>query len=114
METCILSSSHYTICKPHPTHPGYSASSRKVGNNPSLPQASGIILMQRSQPVPIVKAKQIVDKIDSYKEYELKKNLYDPIKSSPPNDFMLKLHERMQLYGKMDTAGMKEGRRERA
>jgi len=31
-------------------------------------------------------------------EYSLKQNLFDPTKSSPPNDFMLKLKQRMTVY----------------
>jgi hypothetical protein len=29
------------------------------------------------------------------KHYSLKQNFFDPTKSSPPNDFMIKLHMRM-------------------
>lgn len=31
-------------------------------------------------------------------EYSLKQNVFDPSKSSPPNDFMLKLHLRLSKY----------------
>ena len=31
-------------------------------------------------------------------EYSLKQNCFDPSKSSPPNDFMIKLHMRMNMY----------------
>jgi len=34
----------------------------------------------------------------SYNEYSLKQNFFDPSKSSPPNDFMLKLQLRMSHY----------------
>jgi hypothetical protein len=33
-------------------------------------------------------------------EYSLKQNFFDPSKSSPPNEFMLKLHMRINLYNK--------------
>jgi hypothetical protein len=33
-------------------------------------------------------------------EYSLKQNCFDPSKSSPPNEFMIKLHMRMNLYHK--------------
>jgi hypothetical protein len=33
-------------------------------------------------------------------EYSLKQNFFDPSKSSPPNEFMLKLHMRMNMYNK--------------
>jgi len=31
-------------------------------------------------------------------QYDLKENTFDPSKSSPPNDFMLKLTMRMSIY----------------
>ena len=31
-------------------------------------------------------------------QYDLKENTFDPSKSSPPNEFMLKLSMRMQIY----------------
>jgi hypothetical protein len=31
-------------------------------------------------------------------EYSLKQNFFDPSKSSPPNEFMLKLHMRISNY----------------
>jgi hypothetical protein len=31
-------------------------------------------------------------------EYSLKQNFFDPSKSSPPNEFMIKLHMRMNKY----------------
>ena len=34
----------------------------------------------------------------TFKEYSLKQNVFDPTKSSPPNDFMLKLQLRMAIY----------------
>ena len=33
------------------------------------------------------------------KEYELKENIFDPTKSSPPNFIMSKLQQRMSVYG---------------
>lgn len=35
-----------------------------------------------------------------YNEYSLKENFFDPSKSSPPNEFMLKLQLRMNSYSK--------------
>ena len=38
-------------------------------------------------------------KINSPKgEYSLKQNFFDPSKSSPPNDFLLKLNQRLTVY----------------
>ena len=34
----------------------------------------------------------------SVKEYSLRKNFFDPTKSSPPNEFMLKLYMRVSQY----------------
>ena len=31
-------------------------------------------------------------------QYSVKKNLFDPTKNSPPNDFMIKLYSRMMHY----------------
>lgn len=31
-------------------------------------------------------------------EYSLNQNIFDPSKSSPPNDFMMKLYARMNMY----------------
>ena len=36
-------------------------------------------------------------------EYSLKENFFDPSKSSPPNEFMLKLHLRMSLYNSFNS-----------
>ena len=33
-------------------------------------------------------------------EYSLKQTFFDPSKSSPPNEFMIKLHMRMKIYNK--------------
>lgn len=37
------------------------------------------------------------------KEYSLKQNVFDPTKSSPPNDFMLKLQLRMAIYSNVNN-----------
>lgn len=42
--------------------------------------------------------KKPIIKNDFKSEYSLKQNLFDPTKSSPPNDFMLKLKQRMSVY----------------
>lgn len=34
----------------------------------------------------------------NFKEYSLKQNVFDPSKSSPPNEFMMKLKLRMSIY----------------
>lgn len=40
---------------------------------------------------------------NSFSEYSLKQNVFDPSKSSPPNDFMLKLQLRMSIYNNYNT-----------
>ena len=39
-----------------------------------------------------------------YNEYSLKQNFFDPSKSSPPNEFMLKLQLRMSHYESCNKA----------
>ena len=39
-----------------------------------------------------------IDNNDSFNEYSLKQNEFDPSKCSPPNDFILKLQLRMSMY----------------
>jgi hypothetical protein len=41
-------------------------------------------------------------------EYSLKQNFFDPSKSSPPNDFMIKLHKRMTAYNTLRYVDMKD------
>jgi hypothetical protein len=43
------------------------------------------------------------------KQYSLKQNLFDPLKNSPPNEFMIKLYMRMNQY---NSNYMKEDSRE--
>ena len=59
------------------------------------------IMTQRSDiiPIPQISPTNINKKEDfSLNEYSLKQNFFDPSKSSPPNEFMLKLHLRMSYY----------------
>ena len=54
---------------------------------------------ERSKPIPIKQNMTTNMKINSPKgEYSLKQNFFDPSKSSPPNEFMIKLHMRMNKY----------------
>jgi hypothetical protein len=58
---------------------------------------------ERSEPIPIKQNLTTTMKTNSLKgEYSLKQNFFDPTKSSPPNEFMIKLHMRMNKYY-MDT-----------
>ncbi len=55
-----------------------------------------VISYEKSKSIPI---QQTTTKIQ---EYELKQNFFDPTKSSPPNEFMLKLRKRVSLYSSSD------------
>ena len=46
-------------------------------------------------------------------EYSLKQCFFDPTKSSPPNDFMIKLHKRMSIYNTISYSNINDDRRER-
>lgn len=54
------------------------------------------IIYERSNIIPIPQISPTNKKQEN--EYSLKQNFFDPSKSSPPNDFMLKLQLRMSLY----------------
>ena len=60
---------------------------------------SQYVIRERSEPSPIKQNLTTSMKINSPKgEYSLKQNFFDPSKSSPPNEFMIKLHMRMNKY----------------
>lgn len=57
------------------------------------------VIRERGIPIPISKkhstpTENNLEKID----YELNKNIFDPSKNSPPNDFLVKLKMRMQMF----------------
>jgi hypothetical protein len=57
------------------------------------------VIHERSKNIPIMQNSPTKKKDENYfKEYSLKQNFFDPSKSSPPNDFMLKLKLRMNHY----------------
>ena len=60
------------------------------------------VIHERSNIVPIFKKISTLMKeiSDDKIEYSLKQNFFDPSKSSPPNEFMIKLHMRMNMYNK--------------
>jgi hypothetical protein len=54
---------------------------------------------ERTKIIPIKKNLSTIIKINSPKsEYSVKQNLFDPSKSSPPNDFMNKLKKRINRF----------------
>lgn len=57
------------------------------------------IIHERSSYIPIPQISPTNKKEEiSVNEYSLTQNIFDPFKSSPPNEFMLKLQLRMNLY----------------
>jgi hypothetical protein len=54
---------------------------------------------ERSSVIPIKKNLSTqIKELSPKGEYSLKQNFFDPSKSSPPNEFMLKLYMRMSVY----------------
>lgn len=61
--------------------------------------ASQYVIRERSKIIPIKQNLSTSMKENSPKgEYSLKQNFFDPSKSSPPNEFMIKLHMRMNKF----------------
>ena len=57
------------------------------------------IIYERSKNIPIPQHSPTNKKVNFREnEYSLNNSFFDPSKSSPPNDFMLKLQLRMSLY----------------
>ena len=57
------------------------------------------IIHERSTIIPIKHTLSTDMEVTSPKgEYSLKQNFFDPTKSSPPNEFMIKLHMRINRY----------------
>jgi hypothetical protein len=63
------------------------------------------VINERSKIIPIKKnlSTSMKDFSIVQSEYSLKQNFFDPTKSSPPNDFMLKLQIRMKSYNSSDN-----------
>ena len=63
------------------------------------------VIDERSKSIPIKKnlSTSMKDFSNIQSEYSLKQNVFDPTKSSPPNDFMLKLQIRMTSYNSSDN-----------
>ena len=62
------------------------------------------IIDERSNNIPILQnlPTSMKDLNKNHYEYSLKQNFFDPSKSSPPNEFMIKLHIRMYNYTPLD------------
>jgi hypothetical protein len=61
-----------------------------LSNPRTIHERSTIIQIKQTRPT--TAKKQIAE------EYSLNQNVFDPSKSSPPNDFMMKLYARMNMY----------------
>ena len=61
---------------------------------------------ERSSILPIQKKLPTPMKVLSNNQYDLKQNIFDPSKSSPPNDFMEKLKLRMSIYESFSKNGV--------
>ena len=53
---------------------------------------------EKSDIIPINQKLTISNKTNTTNEYNLNQNFFDPSKSSPPNEFMIKLRMRMTIY----------------
>ena len=51
-----------------------------------------------SIPIPLPTKQLLFENENISNEYGLKEFFFDPSKSSPPNEFLLKLHKRVQNY----------------
>jgi hypothetical protein len=61
--------------------------------------ANQYVIRERSNIIPIKQNLSTTMKENSPKgEYSLKQNFFDPSKSSPPNEFMIKLHMRINKF----------------
>ena len=55
--------------------------------------------IEKTKIIPIKKSPSSEFNIeDKDKEYSLKQNIFDPTNFSPPNEFLLKLNMRIQMY----------------
>ena len=63
------------------------------------------VINERSKIIPIKKnlSTSMKDISNIQSQYSLKQSFFDPTKSSPPNDFMLKLQIRMKSYNSSDN-----------
>ena len=56
-------------------------------------------IIEKTKIIPIKKSPSTDFNIeDKDKEYSLKQNIFDPTNFSPPNNFLLKLNMRIQMY----------------
>ena len=62
------------------------------------------VIHERSLFAPVSQISPTSRRVENgFTEYSLKQNVFDPSKSSPPNDFMLKLQLRMSIYNNFNN-----------
>jgi hypothetical protein len=66
--------------------------------DPIIQERSSIIQINKNLSTPIKNKNKNDNKKDNKSEYSLKYHVFDPTKNSPPNAFMNKLKERMNIY----------------
>jgi hypothetical protein len=59
-----------------------------------------MVIRERSNIIPINIIRDNNCDTNKNNEYSLKQNWFDPTKNSPPNDFMIKLYNRLYMYEK--------------
>jgi hypothetical protein len=62
-----------------------------LSNKRTIHERSNNILISK-------KSSTITKTLKNIEEYSLNQNVFDPSKSSPPNDFMMKLFVRINMY----------------
>jgi len=68
-----------------------------------------IVIHEKSNTIHIYKKLSTsMKQINTTNEYSLKQNFFDPSKSSPPNEFMIKLHMRMNKHNKINYKDNKD------
>jgi hypothetical protein len=70
------------------------------------------VIHERSNIIPIKNNLSTTMKGSPKSEYSLKQTFFDPSKSSPPNDFLIKLHKRMSIYSKNFYIDIKDDNRD--
>jgi|1048.fasta_scaffold07788_4 hypothetical protein len=66
------------------------------------------IIQERATIIPIKQNLPTSFKDNIKSEYSLKKHFFDPTKSSPPNEFMIKLYMRMSKYNMDNYVDIKD------
>ena len=70
------------------------------------------VIHERTNIIPIKNNLSTPMKDSPKGEYSLKQTFFDPSKSSPPNDFLIKLHKRMSIYSKNFYIDIKDDNRD--